>query len=219
MNCLSLNIRGIGEDHKVAWVRRLKIQNRSSFIGNQETQLVDINALNAEGCWDQTEFGHVAIQSSGRSGGLLHLWDTRLYNVEDVIRAKHYMITIGTWVDIPGHTIIANVYGPHSPQEKKMLWEELIQIKNQKAGTWIILGDFNTVRTREERYNSQFCSSSAFWFNRFIDKAGLIDIRMGGHRYMSHPQIDRRKHLRAKTSCQYHNTFTNRINMANNSLH
>ncbi|KAL4589627.1 hypothetical protein LXL04_002535 [Taraxacum kok-saghyz] len=130
------------------------------------------------------------MPSSGRSGGLLNLWDSTIYNVEDVIKAKHFLITIGTWANIPGHTIIANVYGPHSPQEKKTLWEELIQIKSQKAGTWIILGDFNTVRTREERYNSQFYSSTAFWFNRFIDRSGLIDIRMGGRRYTYFCQSD-----------------------------
>lgn len=76
-----------------------------------------------------------------------------------------------------------NVYGPHAPVEKKKLWEELLQIKIEKPGTWIMFGDFNIIRRPEERYNSQFCSSFAFYFYGFIVEGGLHDIRMDGHRF------------------------------------
>ncbi|KAL4592668.1 hypothetical protein LXL04_005671 [Taraxacum kok-saghyz] len=59
-------------------------------------------------------------------------------------------------------------------------------------GTWILLGDFNTLSDSNERFNSQFCSSSAYWFNRFIDMAGLHDIRMGGRRYTYYGSRDQK---------------------------
>nr|KAJ0199276.1 hypothetical protein LSAT_V11C600300440 [Lactuca sativa] len=90
---------------------------------------------------------------------------------------------IGRWEGIQGDTIFANVYGPHAPTEKKKLWEAILQIKRDRGGTWVVFGDFNTVMRKDEKYNSQFCPHSAFHFNRFIRKAGLNDIRMGGHRY------------------------------------
>nr|KAJ0203968.1 hypothetical protein LSAT_V11C500292530 [Lactuca sativa] len=183
MNCLSLNVRGIGETHKVNWVKRLKVRNRSSFVGIQETQLRNIEAIDVHGCWDSDEFGFSATQASGRSGGILSLWDANVYNVTNTIKSKHFLITIGDWEGIPGDTIIANVYGPHELTEKRRVWEELLQIKRAKDGTWIVFGDFNTVRRREERHNSQFCPSSAFHFNRFINEAGLHDIQMGGNRF------------------------------------
>lgn len=52
---------------------------------------------------------------------------------------------------IPGDTIMVNIYGPHAPKEKKHLWNDLLQIKRAKQGTWILFGDFNTVRRSEER--------------------------------------------------------------------
>ena len=119
MNCISINSRGLGEDHKVAWIGRLKIRHKCSFIGIQETQMANIDAINVEGCWDLSELGHTAMGSSGRSGGLLSLWDANLYEVEEVIKDKHYLITSGKWDGIQGKTIFANIYGPHQPTEKK----------------------------------------------------------------------------------------------------
>lgn len=49
MNCLSLNIRGIGEDYKVSWVKRLKAQHMFSYLGLQESQLSDVEEINVDG--------------------------------------------------------------------------------------------------------------------------------------------------------------------------
>ncbi|XP_023737696.1 uncharacterized protein LOC111885684 [Lactuca sativa] len=190
MNCLSLNVRGIGEGSKVSWVKRLKIQNIISFLGLQETQLMDTSAIDVAGCWDSDEFGFAVSPAVGRSGGLLSMWDSNTFNVVDIVRTRYFLITCGTWDGIPGTTNLVNVYGPHDPSEKRRLWEQLGQIKGEMEGTWIIFDDFNTVRRREERLNSQFCPSSAFHFNRFISETGLHDLRMGGHRFTFLCQTD-----------------------------
>lgn len=75
MNFLSLNINGIGGEHKVAWIRRLKRKHRLSFIAIQETQLLDAETIDARACWGSTDFGVSRTSSYGRSGGLLSLWD------------------------------------------------------------------------------------------------------------------------------------------------
>lgn len=162
---LSLNIRGIGEDYKVSWVRRLTMRYHTTFLGVKETQLSDDSDIDVTRCQSNGEFGFVATPSTGRSGGLLSIWASKLFQVEEVIKVRHFLITIGRWSGVQGKTVFANVYGPHDPQNKKKLWEDLSQIKSTKIGTWIIFGDFNTVRKECERYNSCFNPSEAFWFN------------------------------------------------------
>ncbi|XP_023748838.1 uncharacterized protein LOC111897099 [Lactuca sativa] len=135
------------------------------------------------GCWDSLEFSWSAVEATGRSGGILSIWDNNVFNVMEVIRSRYYLITVGRWIGIQGLTILANIYVPQAPVGKLKLWNDLINIKNEKHGTWIIFGDFNVARRPKERINSQFCSSSSSAFNRFIAEAGLHDLRMGGHRF------------------------------------
>lgn len=135
MNCISINVRGIGADYKVEWVRRLKTQHRASFVGIQETQLVNVNDRDVAGCWGSIDFSYSAIQSQGRSGGLVSIWDSRIFKVSEIIKSRYLLATIGRWEGIQGDTILVNVYGPHSSIEKKKLWEELLQIKRDRGGT------------------------------------------------------------------------------------
>ena len=48
---------------------------------------------------------------------------------------------------------------------------------------WIILGDFNSVRDKEERKGTSFSQSDALAFNEFIANGGLIEVRSGGRKF------------------------------------
>nr|KAJ0217194.1 hypothetical protein LSAT_V11C300153710 [Lactuca sativa] len=139
--------------------------------------------IDVGGCWDSNNFGHATVDSTGRSGGILSIWDESLFNVMEVIKSRHFLITIGQWKGLHGRTIFANVCGPHSIPEKRTLWENLSKIMNKNQGNWIIFGDFNVVRHSDERINSQFCHFIARDFNQFIHEAALHDVKMGGHRF------------------------------------
>lgn len=51
MSFLSINVRGVGEDAKVGWVKRLKINHKATFVGLQETQISDSSNIDVNGCW------------------------------------------------------------------------------------------------------------------------------------------------------------------------
>ncbi|XP_023765937.1 uncharacterized protein LOC111914428 [Lactuca sativa] len=183
MNFLSLNVRGVGEDAKVSWVRRLKIKHKATFVGLQETQLSDYSNIDVKGCWDSNDYDFVGVDSSGRSGGLISIWDTRLFQKGDVIKNRNFLVVIGKCKNKDGILNIANVYGPQSPTEKKNVWTELLSIIKLRPGMWVMFGDFNVVCELGERCNSQFCPASAFAFNTFIQEANLKDFNMGGERF------------------------------------
>lgn len=108
----------------------------------------------------------------------------------EVIKNRHYLIIIGVWSGILGKTIFANRYGTQSPTDKKVMWDELTQIKLAHSGIWLLFGDFNVVRQRAERFNSQFCPASATTFNYFIHESGLHDFNMGGERFTYMSMVD-----------------------------
>ncbi|XP_058768560.1 uncharacterized protein LOC131642301 [Vicia villosa] len=81
---------------------------------------------------------------------------------------------------------LVNVYSPGSLVEKRSLWESLISLKNIfNDGEWVIGGDFNSIKTCNERKGSSVIRSSCEWreFEEFIDLSNLIDIPCKGKKY------------------------------------
>ncbi|GKA14939.1 RNA-directed DNA polymerase, eukaryota [Tanacetum coccineum] len=72
------------------------------------------------------------------------------------------------------------VYAPHDLRDKKILWDYLEYIINRWDGEVLIMGDFNEVRRKTERFGSVFNVQGADMFNTFIANAGLEEIPLGG---------------------------------------
>nr|KAJ0196777.1 hypothetical protein LSAT_V11C700381330 [Lactuca sativa] len=148
-----------------------------------ETQILDYSHIDVNGCWGSNEFDFDGVGSNGRSGGLLSIWDTKVFQKSEVIKNQNYLIISGKCKSIEGNLNVVNVYGPQSRSEKKKLWEDLTRIRYEKQGYWIVFGDFNVVRYPIERRHSRFCPSSAEAFNKFIQDADLKEYKMGGEKF------------------------------------
>ncbi|GKC22061.1 RNA-directed DNA polymerase, eukaryota, reverse transcriptase zinc-binding domain protein, partial [Tanacetum coccineum] len=75
-----------------------------------------------------------------------------------------------------------NVYGPQGSHRKDELWRELLSIMSSREAVWILFGDFNTVRSHNERFGTLFVERDAKAFNEFISNGGLHELPMGGRR-------------------------------------
>jgi len=124
MNLMTLNIRGLGEKHKQDWVSKLRLEQNLSFMAIQETHLEDdINLDFVIKCWGTRNCDFDFVNSTGRSGGIISVWDTAVFSVSKSIKSRSFLILIGKWINISGVTAIVNVYGPQSRGDKKRLWE------------------------------------------------------------------------------------------------
>ncbi|GKB86994.1 RNA-directed DNA polymerase, eukaryota, partial [Tanacetum coccineum] len=61
-----------------------------------------------------------------------------------------------------------------------MLWDYLTFVINNWNGEVIVMGDFNEVRKKNERFGSLFNIHGENAFNLFISKAGLEEVPLGG---------------------------------------
>ncbi|GJW81066.1 RNA-directed DNA polymerase, eukaryota [Tanacetum coccineum] len=61
-----------------------------------------------------------------------------------------------------------------------MLWDYLVHVITKWDGEVIVMGDFNEVRFKNERFGSLFHAHGADAFNRFILQANLQEIPLGG---------------------------------------
>jgi len=182
MNIMSLNIRGINDSHKVAWLKNLKREHCLNFCAIQESRCSSLPDGIAD-WWDSSEVRMEHVDAVGRSGGLISFSDCNYFKATTIIKSRHYLVTAGAWIGVRGETIVVNVYAPQSAADKKILWTNLTNLMNSRHGNWVIFGDFNGVRRSDERLNSTFCPRIAYDFNKFISEAGLIDLNMAGRRF------------------------------------
>nr|GEZ93570.1 RNA-directed DNA polymerase, eukaryota [Tanacetum cinerariifolium] len=108
---------------------------------------------------EPVEEGLFNSDEEGNSGGILCIWEASVFKKEFVTVSNNFVA----------------IYGSSS----------LITRWN---GETIVMGDFNVVRSTDERLGSRFNQSSAKVFNQFIESSGLVDIKLAGYSFTwSHP--------------------------------
>lgn len=183
MNVLSVNIRGLGGEEKSPWIRSLRLVNEIGFIMLQETQFSSLDGMDISRFWGNGEFSYEWVGATGRSGGLLSLWDPRRFTLVSVEKHRYYLCTRGVLKETGKSITLINVYSPQKLVDKRLLWTELERIIVQDQEYWIVGGDFNCVRDRMERRKSKFIASVTNEFNDFIDKVGLHEFMLRGRKF------------------------------------
>nr|GEV08903.1 RNA-directed DNA polymerase, eukaryota [Tanacetum cinerariifolium] len=102
-------------------------------------------------------------------------------NIAEIIEAKG--VEEGKWCHTGQDLLIGVVYAPHDIKEKYMLWDYLHCEIARWKGQVVIMGDFNEVRVKSDRYGSVFNARGAQRFNSFILDSGLVEINLGGYHY------------------------------------
>nr|GEU36812.1 RNA-directed DNA polymerase, eukaryota [Tanacetum cinerariifolium] len=92
--------------------------------------------------------------------------------------SDNFIAWYGTWLPSNIKILFVVIYALQTTVLKRMLWEYILVLANRRNGETIVLGDFNEVRTEEERFGSIFNPSSARTFNQFIASSGLIEVKM-----------------------------------------
>ncbi|XP_071738767.1 uncharacterized protein [Rutidosis leptorrhynchoides] len=183
---MSFNIRGfgMGKDSKISDCHKLLARENPLFVAFQETKCncVDRNWVSL--VWGSQDFDFIQKEKIGKLGGLLLVWDFNSFSVEQSFVDDYYIAVKGKWVGKNVETIIVNIYGPHDDTNKQKMWSSLVNFVGAYDLDWVLCGDFNEVRDKTERQNCQFVERRATWFNEFIENAKLIDVPMGGKKFM-----------------------------------
>ncbi|KAJ0638467.1 putative RNA-directed DNA polymerase [Helianthus annuus] len=127
---------------------------------------------------------HLAtVDAQGRSGGLACLWNPSMFDCDNVIKNRYFLVVAGRLIHQNCRINLVNVYAPNDAVLRRELWSNLLQVRNSLQGIWVMMGDFNEVREPADRQNSEFVASQADAFNQFILAAALHEYNMGGGRF------------------------------------
>ncbi|KAM0061725.1 putative RNA-directed DNA polymerase [Helianthus debilis subsp. tardiflorus] len=183
MNFLSINVRGLGDQEKKRWVKDLRVKNGVDFLVLQETKMKNSEGFDKNSCWGRGTVDFDMVEAMGRSGGIISMWDSKVFKKTSVIHDPNFLLTTGYMVEDGSLINVLNVYAPQNVVAKRCLWDRLKETINNHQGMWVVVGDFNAVRCQEERKNSSFNHASAEDFNSFIDDSDLHEYFMRGNRF------------------------------------
>ncbi|GJX09553.1 RNA-directed DNA polymerase, eukaryota [Tanacetum coccineum] len=179
---MGYNLDGcLGHKTKKEWVKELNCKHRINFLALQETKMDCISHMDVKSLWGNSNFDFVASDSLGNSGGILCIWEASIFKKDGATISDNFIAIYGTWLPRNVKILLVAVYAPQQPGSKRALWDFLSNLVRRWNGEAIIMGDFNDVRTMDERLGSSFNVSSARCFDRFIVSSGrLVDGKLKG---------------------------------------
>ncbi|XP_057415016.1 uncharacterized protein LOC130709903 [Lotus japonicus] len=188
MRILTYNIRGLGNSVKWRIIRELIIKEEVNFACFQETKLETIDVRLCKSLWGDDSFEWTFLPAINRGGGLLCVWDRSTFKLIQEHIGRGFICLRGEWGEDGLPCIFTNFYGSCTMHEKIQQWEELVTLKTSfPTYRWCILGDFNSVRSSEERRGSAADSDTyrrdTIEFNSFINNMELLDLPLVGKKF------------------------------------
>ncbi|GJR84790.1 RNA-directed DNA polymerase, eukaryota [Tanacetum coccineum] len=180
---MGYKMEGLAHKAKKDWVKELCYNNKVNFLALQETKMEQVDLFNIKSCWGNLTFDFVVGPSVGNSGGILCVWDPNMFHKENFTISDYFIAIMGKWIPNDKKMLIISVYAPQELAEKKMLWQYLKHLIDRWKGDVIVMGDFNEVRSEDERFGSIFNDRGAAAFNSFISSGGLVEVPSGGYSF------------------------------------
>ncbi|GJW36657.1 RNA-directed DNA polymerase, eukaryota [Tanacetum coccineum] len=174
MNYLSLNIQGLAQKAKKDWVKELCVKYKVNFLALQETKMESIDFFNVKMCWGNFGFDYVHSDSVGNSGGILCVWDPNSFRRINTTISDYFVMVRGVWLKTGNNLLIVSVYAPHDMKDKHMLWDYLRHVIQKWNEEVVLMGDFDEVRYKSDRFGSVFNAHGANVFNSFIANGAII---------------------------------------------
>nr|GEX14542.1 RNA-directed DNA polymerase, eukaryota [Tanacetum cinerariifolium] len=118
--------------------------------------------------------------SVGNSGGILCVLDSCSFRKSKHTISDYFVLIRSVWLKSGIDTFIVAVYDPHDLRDKRMVWDYLGTVIKQWKGNVVLIGDFNEVRYKSDRFGSTFNVQGAVEFNYFINDTDLEEVPLGG---------------------------------------
>ncbi|XP_071687761.1 uncharacterized protein [Rutidosis leptorrhynchoides] len=165
---------------KRKWVKDLCISLNVQFLAIQESKMSRLHMSRLRTFWGNHNFDFALSLARGYSGGIISLWDPNVFIRSDIWCDDNFVIVKGTWLQVNLDVFMVNVYAPQALADKVLLWAKISNFIDAHPGEYILMGDWNSVRSIDESCGSIFCTHDARAFKDFIDHNAFYDMPLGG---------------------------------------
>ena len=129
LRLLSWNVRELNNPRKRLVYKNLLKEWKCDIVCLQETKVASINATFVRSLWGSPFFDWVALDAVQTSGGVLLVWDKRVFEKLDVIVRQFSVSVLLRGVVDDFVWACTGVYGPNDDGQRSYLWEELLRMR------------------------------------------------------------------------------------------
>ncbi|XVF73335.1 hypothetical protein PTKIN_Ptkin12aG0193100 [Pterospermum kingtungense] len=179
----SWNIRGLGCAEKRRAVRRFFTKGKFDAMLIQESKIKEVSQKLLRWLWGNCDVSYEFVLANGNAGGLITCWKNNFFKVENKIVGQRFILVIGVLQGTNFMCGLGNVYAPNDDRERREWFEELSLVLNNTDCPWILGGDFNIIRTEEEKVGVVYNTTAMDNFSSFIESIGCIDLPLSGGKF------------------------------------
>ncbi|KAL0552328.1 hypothetical protein IC582_011437 [Cucumis melo] len=182
MKLLTWNARGLGSPSKRAIIKNTIISYSPDFVILTETRLKITNKRIIKSLWPSNSINWIAKNALDSSGGILILWDAHIHSLlsheEGLFSLSANFLfnnNLSWW--------LTGLYGPVKRRERVLFWTDLHNLQHLNSFPWILGGDLNVTRLREESTSISSSTHSSRMLNNFINNNLLLDPPLINNRF------------------------------------
>ena len=134
MKVVSLNIRGIGGGIKRKYIKDLISKEQADMLCLQETKCDKFSKELIFHLWGSNDIGWIEVGARNNAGGIITMWRSNQFQLVNFFRGNNFSAVEGVWKGGGGvQVVIVNVYSPSLLREKKVLWEDIGELRRPRT--------------------------------------------------------------------------------------
>lgn len=180
---LCWNVRGLNSDHRQCAVRNKIDESLAIVVCLHETKMQSIDFHTVK-CFCPKRFDQFAYSPSrGASGGLITLWNSSILTGQ-LVECTPYGLIISFTSNHTGESwTLVNVDGPCQGEARDLFVSWLYNLHIPTEANWLLLGDFNFIRSPDNRNLPGADVNDMFIFNEIIGHLGLLELPIKGRSF------------------------------------
>jgi exonuclease III len=121
--------------------------------------------------------------SAGASGGIIVLWKSSIF--EGILVEVHSFAVVVKFTSVHDNSSwhLVSVYGPCGGPERDVFVSWIFNLQIPLCDNWLLLGDFNFIRSQLNRNKPGGDTNDMFLFNDIIGHLGLLELPLKGRKY------------------------------------
>jgi hypothetical protein len=180
---LDWNVRGLNDKDKRLLVYNKIEESQCAIICLQETKRQDFDHSFIRSFCPKRFDHFVFSPSDGAFGGLIVLWNSSVFSGH-LLEIHRSAIRICFSSQHTGEAwTLVNVYGPCQGIERDLFVQWLHDLHIPDHDNWLIVDDFNFMRSTENRNRPGADMNDIFIFNEIISYLGLLELPLKGRNF------------------------------------